>query len=1060
VAQKAAAAGLTPEQTVEVLDAMPAEQRADGNVAEGFKPTAEVLADPAIPEAQKAAIRKAQAKGVRTATSHVTPEGNGVAIGVDADGDVRRVEVDAPTAKPGPRPLDQARMDADQPPDAWLMGAVKAREQQGMGPREAMQDAVAEWRRQGEMGRAAQPEQPRQVAGRAGATDALSRALFGEPETPGPTLGALGGASRGTAAEALSVPRNVVAAPGKALNAPVSRFIRSAAQKVAATAEAGIAAGEAAATKIAERVARIPGWAGRAARTGVAPMRFMVDGVKAARRVARVAYDRYSLERDTMAAMNEVGYEREGASMEANAILGHAKASRTPEQTEAGMRFLEGRGDRAEAVRAMGEDAVKALERARMLIDAESRRGVDLGTVGKEAAEQYGPGEDGSPGTYLRRDYTNRPEDTLIEDAARLVSGKRIPPNHMKHDKPWVSWREGAAQKYRKFETVEEAEAFAKDLAKQAREEIDFNKANAAWGQRGGPSKIRSIETGDAVPEEIRKAWGEVRDPFTVAARTLLLQTHRNAIADALGKIARNGRLSMPASKDANGKAVRPKDLPDSFSDQPIPDDPKYGKLAGQYVARAVRNEVIGAMERVGGLRKVMRWADRLTSAWKAGKTSLNPGTHVRNVLGNQVFEELAGISRFRPTDYQFYRAAVRLLRAKPGSEMWGLRKQLVREGLGAEGSIGSDLDSVLELAERMKAETWEASLTGAGNALAKVPGAAKWLYAMEDVVPKLAASLKVYKQTGSAKAAADHAKAYFPHYLDNPIAPLIRGRSVGKWMVRNTVLPPFIQFQVEAIRILGRHAVERPVSVAVGLASLYGLKEGLAAMSGLDEDKREAMRALSPDWMPRDGAGVWLMPWKDENGNPTVLDLRNVLPGADMVSDLVDPGNANSTMTSLINNPLVAPIQDVLANRDRYWRGDVASKDASEEEQVEQVARYLYDAWMPSLLTKLVPAGKRDSSIGQAMTGRADRSGKVPDMGRAILNDLAGIPVRSADLWADMGRLDAATRGKVLGKKSAIRAALKSGDTAEADRLIRDVGAIVKDYEERRAKAARAGVK
>lgn len=91
-------AGVSPEGVKRLLEAEDAVKRADGNVAEGFRPTADVLADPAIPEAQKAAIRAANEQGIATASSHVDPDGRGVAIGQDRQGRVRRVEV-AP--KPG-----------------------------------------------------------------------------------------------------------------------------------------------------------------------------------------------------------------------------------------------------------------------------------------------------------------------------------------------------------------------------------------------------------------------------------------------------------------------------------------------------------------------------------------------------------------------------------------------------------------------------------------------------------------------------------------------------------------------------------------------------------------------------------------------------------------------------------------------------------------------------------------------------------------------------------------------------------------------------------------------
>ena len=74
---------------------MGVQQRPDGTIAAGFKPTKQAKADGIIEEKALPAVEAAQAKGVTTVASNTTPQGGGVAIGANPQGQTVKVETDA-----------------------------------------------------------------------------------------------------------------------------------------------------------------------------------------------------------------------------------------------------------------------------------------------------------------------------------------------------------------------------------------------------------------------------------------------------------------------------------------------------------------------------------------------------------------------------------------------------------------------------------------------------------------------------------------------------------------------------------------------------------------------------------------------------------------------------------------------------------------------------------------------------------------------------------------------------------------------------------------------------
>jgi len=97
--QRQLQAGATPEQASieagKALDAMGTIRRPDGTIAEGYKPTAQALAEGIIETPAIPAVKEAQRLGIETVSSGTDKDtGFGFAIGRNKDGKVVRFEAD------------------------------------------------------------------------------------------------------------------------------------------------------------------------------------------------------------------------------------------------------------------------------------------------------------------------------------------------------------------------------------------------------------------------------------------------------------------------------------------------------------------------------------------------------------------------------------------------------------------------------------------------------------------------------------------------------------------------------------------------------------------------------------------------------------------------------------------------------------------------------------------------------------------------------------------------------------------------------------------------------
>lgn len=1020
VAEAARAGGATPEQVARLVQSLPSEARPDGTIAAGYVPSGQALEQGLIEPAAVPAVEAARARGIEPVTSGTTPLGDGFAVGVDSAGNLRRVEAQAPKSRAAER--GQEALDRGEPPDIWIAGVASKLEREGF-KGNPVREAVRLWNEQGRLeaeharqstsrgtpplppSAAVEPQAPGRSPAEAQALDeALKR--YG-PEKPGPKggtrLGAgLGGADPATLLKAVDLPRDVLSLPGNILNKPIAKGLDM----------LGALVGRAA--------SRVP-------------------GVKQAAewwRVARKTQDVFA----TDAAGREAGALRAEGVLKN--VAGKVKGADAQAVAYDYITNPNAPAARERALSTLGGDAVKAIDDALDIRDRNQRYIEQNALVGQEARRVYGA-KDGERGTYLRTDYTSV-EDEVYGHLLRLGGrGAKLPKNELKHDRWIVTWGKDS---YRKFDTEAEAVAFRKSLRAEAREQVEAKKDQSLRGQPVGREPGTNAEIIPPLSPEARKAMGEVTDPAVILARTLALQDlkitrHQTLLALRADSLPGDTPLErIPARFLTRKSAALGKREPAR-----IPDDPRYGPLAGRIVDRHVYAEAVGRWGEIEGIDKVFDISEKLVSLWKAGKTVYNPGSQAGNAFGNIAFTELANVSAARPSDLPILRNALRIALAKPGTPEHALLVEFTRRGFGASASIDTELAGSLRAATEARSGGDKTFAVRLGRILARAP---RKSWAMVDAVPKIAAALKVLKKGGTLDDATKVVRESFPDYGRSWAGLVVNSRTRAARAFKAIMSPPFVQFTSEAARI-GAHAVKhKAASIGTGLLVLTMLGKLSRRLAGISDEEAEKAMALAPDWMR---AGSLAAPFwfdRDDKGNVQIVDLRYILPASETIGDVFGKDDAKRSGWSIINNPILAPLVDIGLNTDRFFGERLSKPGNSEDEEREQKARYLFDAYMPSVLTKVTGLGRRIGSTYKALTGTKDRYGQTPEVPTALMGDFLGVRVRPIDPTVERQRRETSIVARVSQAKSALRDAARKGDEDEVGRIVKLLEGLEAEYE------------
>lgn len=469
-----------------------------------------------------------------------------------------------------------------------------------------------------------------------------------------------------------------------------------------------------------------------------------------------------------------------------------------------------------------------------------------------------------------------------------------------------------------------------------------------------------------------------IKDPVYAVARYVMAQTHNAATAELMKETA---KVSSWVTKV------------DTAGFTQIPDNPRFGPLAGKFVRDDIATQVMDVVNVDGA---AMKFYDSALRKWKGGKLVLNPGSHIRDAVGNTAFAYLGGNSLWNPGNWPYYRDAIATLR-DGGPRFAELIEMQVLGGDAYTTQVKTALRGLLpdqKTVENADAGALMRMVMGLG---AGARGTYEYLSALRSLPDDFykTAAFNKYRALGmTAREAADEVRKWFPYYD--------RLGTSTYWKVSGRFLNPFGSFFRESTRIMGRAAMERPMALsAVMLFATAVTRYSLMALGLGDDDEEAVFRAMRGKLV----GGVvdapvfsMLLPMRTQEGQLQQWDLSSVMPFADLIGTRVEAKEGEDEFTKwwrarFTSSPLLSAAWSASTNTDAFTSRKIVQDDMGVIESTGERLKNLAGDLLPPL-TPFVGVHAATLSNAGRRTGSLDMRNKYQSWIRALV----GMDVRSAD--------------------------------------------------------------
>ena len=484
------------------------------------------------------------------------------------------------------------------------------------------------------------------------------------------------------------------------------------------------------------------------------------------------------------------------------------------------------------------------------------------------------------------------------------------------------------------------------------------------------------------------------------------------------GKIAQDGWVKIPDTTIGDGSKVK-----------------RYGKLAGLYVAPDVWSQISHYGEPETTFTRL--WHSFM-SAWKEGKTALNPVAHLNNTVGNIAMAHFAGVNAW---DAPTYFKTVESIYKQDATY-----QEAVKAGL-LSGSFMRN-----EVLELLPLEDVREKLTGMKPAYEKVfdlfltvfslgfRRSLRAAYEFEDAFFKLLIYRKGRSEGLTPEQAVDLANQYIFAYDDLPS---------GARAVRDSVLP-FFSWTYKAIPVLLRTAMVYPHRFLLPAAICFAFNKAAylsaAVAVGADDDdwekiwkRAQEMEAAERSLLPESAQGLsifatpkFIRTWTNSDGTPNFLDASRLVPGGDMLDANNQMGGVPWLQPLMPNSPTIGLFLSLFANKDAFTGRDIVGRTDDAGEASMKRLGYVWRNIAPALAPGSYHFNRLANGVASA-TGTSftldpffdytgtDWQGRNMEMSRALINTL-GIKMRAVDLEQEAGRKAGQARGEIRELQGQIR--------------------------------------
>lgn len=572
---------------------------------------------------------------------------------------------------------------------------------------------------------------------------------------------------------------------------------------------------------------------------------------------------------------------------------------------------------------------------------------VALGGISKEAADRW-------RGQYLPRIY-NRAQKEFQQSVLDEFFGRKKPiasitGNHLKGRGNFqiaTSEKEVAQYVQMGFEVRDQNWEFEngklKYVGSDPRVETLFGK---------DPEQVISegVTVWKDYTFEERALMGEVRDSLTRFVLGYMATQRDLAVMRLYNNLSSDSRFSR--GSPADGYVFVPK-----IDIEGAPGVKKYGNLSGRYVTQEVFAQLQNVTRETNAFLKAYR---KMLSAWKEGKTVLNPVAHFNNTVGNLTMAHFAGVSYW---DLGAYAETVNeFIKGEKNSP---LIQEAYKYGLFS-GSFTKE-----EMAKLIPDPTLRSLLKSSESGLDKtidfVNGFLSWglrsklrsAYEFEDAFFKLLLYKHArYDAMMSPEDAVDYANTYIFTYDDLPS---------GAAKIRDYGIP-FFAWTYKAIPCLLKTAMVHPGRFLAPAAILSSLKMAtyfLLAGGGDDDnllkrwDRAQKLQDYEEKTMPEymKGMTAFFTPksvriWNDSlTGEAQFLDISRWIPGGDMFDADNQMGGIDIFQPIMPSHPLIGIALAMVANKDSFTGKEVVNElGDTDSEKFQKRAEWLAKNLSPSL--------------------------------------------------------------------------------------------------------------
>lgn len=508
----------------------------------------------------------------------------------------------------------------------------------------------------------------------------------------------------------------------------------------------------------------------------------------------------------------------------------------------------------------------------------------------------------------------------------------------------------------------------------------------------------------EALTDEYKAAKGIVKDPAFLAGTSMARQGRDIATGDFLSDIAKNNNWSLPeqfveyqglkmtATKakataqntldnldkldpatrtmaekhakellwEADAKTRNLGDVDMSKYAQ-IPDAPNYGNLSGMFVRKEIRDDLMGTASQMhnpdpniverflsvepGGI------ADKATNAWKMAKITLNPPTIARNLMSGGSMLHLSGVDQ--PL-LRMEEAVVDYFKGGP------MRK--VAEKYGIDMSNFSSEEAAMLVKKFRLANTADAPgaigfMKLAGN-VADGINATSGLYGKLETIMKMAKIKDVMAKGGTEEDAFLEAQKWMFDYSLSP--------RTQKSLRSNVVTgAPFSTFLYKSFPRIVEIAAKNPERF-IPYAAVPAMMEAQARKNNdWTEEDVETIKQMTNEHM-RDKASIYLLPYKDEQGRPQVIDMGYILPWGSFVEMGRKTGNGDMMGVlkdvGLLGMPIPQMFEAIRTGKDPFTEREIYKSTDTPTEKMAAWTRFIWNFAMPTFLSSHGARGQIDN--------------------------------------------------------------------------------------------------